>query len=69
MSHSADDAETIAELRTVVNTFVYESAAKFITGRLDINNDAAWNDFLGELDKIGIDEYLQIMNKTYERYK
>jgi putative aldouronate transport system substrate-binding protein len=69
MSHAAEDAETIAELRTVVNTFVYESAAKFITGRMDINNDAEWNDFLGELDKIGLDEYLQIMNKTYERYR
>lgn len=69
MAHSAEDAEAIAELRTVVNTFVDESAAKFVTGRLDINNDAVWQDFLSELDKIGLDEYLQIMNKTYERYK
>lgn len=69
MSHSAEDAEEIAELKTVINEFVNESAAKFITGRMDINNNADWQGYLDELDKIGLDQYLKIMNKTYERYK
>ena len=52
-----------------VNDFVYESAAKFVTGRLDINDDNDWNNFLAELDKIGLPQYLEIMNAAYEAYK
>ena len=40
-----------------------------MTGRLDINDDNDWNNFLAELDKIGPPQYLEIMNAAYEGYK
>ena len=52
-----------------MNDFVYESAAKFVSGRLDINDDNDWNSYLAELDKIGLPQYVEIMNATYEVYK
>jgi putative aldouronate transport system substrate-binding protein len=69
MALDVEDAKTVSEIRPVVNDFVYESAAKFVTGRLDINDDNDWNTYLAELDKIGLPQYLEIMNATYESYK
>jgi putative aldouronate transport system substrate-binding protein len=69
MALSAADVGAIAEIKTVVKAYVTESAAKFITGRLDINSDEVWNGFIKELDKMGLPKYLEVMNKTYERYK
>ena len=43
MALGVEDAKTVSEIRPVVNDFVYESAAKFVTGRLDINDDNDWN--------------------------
>ena len=69
MALDVEDAKTVSEIRPVVNDFVYESAAKFVTGRLDISDDNDWNTYLAELDKIGLPQYLEIMNATYESYK
>ena len=43
MAPGVEDAKTVSEIRSVVNEFVYESAAKFVTGRLDINDDNDWS--------------------------
>lgn len=69
MALDVEDAKIVSEIRPVVNSFVYESAAKFVTGRLDINDDNDWNGYLAELDKIGLPRYLEIMNAAYENYK
>jgi putative aldouronate transport system substrate-binding protein len=40
--------------------------AKFIRGEADLDND--WDDYLGELEAIGLEEYLKIYQEAYDRY-
>jgi putative aldouronate transport system substrate-binding protein len=43
---------------------VNEYVAKFVTGVLDISSDSAWQAYLNELKKAGVDRYVQIMQQT-----
>jgi putative aldouronate transport system substrate-binding protein len=69
MTLTADESKAITEIKTNINKYIDESAAKFVTGRLDINDNTVWNSFQAELDKMGLPKYLEVMNKAYERYK
>jgi putative aldouronate transport system substrate-binding protein len=62
--YSEEDVSVIATLTTNINTYVEESMAKFINGSLNVNTD--WNRFQSELKNLGIDQYLQIIQKTYD---
>jgi len=42
----------------------YQFATKAIMGMIDIGNDEAWNRYLSDLEKVGLDETLTI----YEKY-
>jgi putative aldouronate transport system substrate-binding protein len=64
--YSADEISEISMLRTNINTFVDENIAKFTIGSSNINSDADWNTFQAQLRNIGIDRYLQIIQKTYD---
>jgi putative aldouronate transport system substrate-binding protein len=64
--YSDADISEIAMSRTNINTFVDESIAKFTVGDLNINSDADWNNFQAQLRSIGIDRYLQIIQRTYD---
>jgi putative aldouronate transport system substrate-binding protein len=63
--YSPSDASTMAMLTTNINTYVEESIAKFITGQLNIDTD--WNRFQTELKNLGIDQYLKIIQDTYNK--
>jgi putative aldouronate transport system substrate-binding protein len=63
--YSPEDASEMALLTTNINTYVEESIAKFVVGDLDPNRDADWNTFQSQLKNLGIDKYLQIIQKTY----
>jgi putative aldouronate transport system substrate-binding protein len=64
--YSPEEISDIAMFRTNVNTYVDESIAKFTVGDLNINSDADWNNFQAQLRSIGIDRYLQIIQRTYD---
>lgn len=60
-----DQASTNAQLQTAINSYVEESTARFITGDLDLDDD--WDDYVSELDKIGLEEYLSVNQAAYDR--
>ena len=62
---SLTDQQEFNELRTTINEFVRENVALFVTGKLDPESD--WDSYLAELDKIGIDRYLELVQSTYDR--
>jgi putative aldouronate transport system substrate-binding protein len=64
--YSDDEISEIAIFRTNINTFVDENIAKFVIGNSNINSDAEWNNFQNQLRSIGIDRYLQIIQRTYD---
>ena len=59
------DQQEFNELRTTLNEYVREATARFVTDDLDPQAD--WDAYLAELDKIGIDRYLELVQSTYDR--
>ena len=58
----------IAQLRTTIGDFIVEHDARFITGDLDIEKD--WDAYVNELDKIGVERYVQVAQEAYDaQYK
>lgn len=50
-----------------IDTYIGNMTSKFITGELEIN-DANWNEYISELEKMGLSEVLEVYQDAYERY-
>lgn len=48
-----------------VAQFVEEMRDKFITGNESFDN---WDQYLSELEKMGLDEVIEVYQNAYERY-
>jgi putative aldouronate transport system substrate-binding protein len=65
----ADQAAQDAEIGLNLQGEVTSSLAKFVTGKLDPNDDGQWRDYTGRIRKIGLDPYLEIQQAAYETYQ
>jgi putative aldouronate transport system substrate-binding protein len=63
--YSMDEASTMAALTTNLNTYVEESIARFVTGQWNL--DANWTTFQAQLKALGVDQYVKIIQDTYDR--
>lgn len=63
---SEEDTAALAEIDATLTPFTQEYLAKFVTGNLDPNNDADWNAYVEELNNIGVEEYLTILQNGYD---
>jgi putative aldouronate transport system substrate-binding protein len=63
--YSADQAANIGMLTTNLNTYVEECIAKFITGQMNLNTE--WDRFQAQLKSLGVDEYIKIIQDTYDK--
>jgi putative aldouronate transport system substrate-binding protein len=50
---SEADNAAFGDINGPLATFVEQASVEFITGARDINNNAAWNAYLAELDRLG----------------
>lgn len=64
---SAEDQKKIASIGADVNAYVVQSMARFITGDLDI--EANFDNYLNDLDRMGIKEYMEIYQAAYDVWK
>jgi len=67
LSLDLDGTDTYNEKWPDINTYIANMTSKFITGELEIN-DANWNEYLSELEKMGLEEVLEVYQDAYERY-
>ncbi|GAA1612904.1 extracellular solute-binding protein [Kribbella sancticallisti] len=65
----ADQAAQDAEIGLNLKGEVTSSLAKFVTGKLDPNDDGQWRDYTGRIRKIGLAPYLDIQQAAYETYQ
>jgi len=63
--YTSDESDAISEIESNLLSYVHESLAKFVTGAKDI--DAEWDNYLAELDKIGLETYLEVVQNVYDR--
>ena len=61
------EAETLemAEMKSTIDTYVKESRINFILGHKNLTTD--WNNYLKDLDKMGLKHYLEIVEAAYNR--
>jgi putative aldouronate transport system substrate-binding protein len=63
-----DQAAEEGELATNLKSEVDLSFSKFVTGQLNPNDDAAWNDYKDRVERIGVKHYLEIQQAGYEAF-
>jgi putative aldouronate transport system substrate-binding protein len=69
LRYTADEAAKISEPITNINEYVRQSIAEFVTGVRDINNNAAWENYIKTLNDMGLQTWLTTAQTTYTRQK
>ena len=60
---SEDQVNQISMLEPTITDYVKSTAVQFILGGLDIENDGEWENYLTELNSMGLEEYLAIQTE------
>ncbi len=56
-----DDSMEYSEVFGLVNSYVIESYTDFILGKKDISDDSEWRSYTDELNKMGLQRYLELV--------
>jgi putative aldouronate transport system substrate-binding protein len=62
---TTEESQEISTINVELGKFIQESKVKFIVGEMDI--DAEWDNYVKNLENIGLQKYLDIYQKGYER--
>ena len=65
LNYTSDEQDQISDIALSLINYVKECRASFLNGNLDI--DAEWDAYLKEIDKIGLDEWLKVVQTVYDR--
>lgn len=63
---SDEDAASFNEMATNINTYVGKSVAEFVIGSKSLDSD--WDNYLKDLQKFKLDEFLKLYQKAYDSY-
>ena len=63
-----EENDSIADITSDLAMYFYETRQRFMTGDLDATDDAVWENYLAELEAIGINEALEVLQIAYDRY-
>ncbi len=62
--YSLDDSAEMADISATLESYIYDSAVRFITGAMDIED--GWDAYIGELQNIGYERYVEIIQARYD---
>ena len=62
---TSDESDAITEIQSNLKTYVEENVAAFLTGAKSLETD--WDAYVAELDKIGLADYLEVVQTVYDR--
>ena len=65
LNMTEDETDEYQALRTEILAYHNESWVKFITGDLDV--DANWDEYVGTLERMGLERMLEIAQKVFDR--
>jgi hypothetical protein len=63
------EKEATESIRTAVSDYWNKSRTDFGKGILDPNSDSDWNAYVANLNKLGLNDYLTLAQKAYDRQK
>lgn len=58
--------DRIAQIGVDITSLIDQTLPKFVTGEMDINTE--YDDYIAQLEKMGIEEYIQIYKDMYDRW-
>lgn len=64
-SYTKEETEKMIPIQTDLSTYVFEMMAQFIIGEVSFDK---WDEYLEQLDKMKLDEYMEIYQAAYDRY-
>lgn len=62
---TVEETDAVADVKTAVIGYVEEMTAAFLVGQKNI--DQEWDNYLKELNDIGLQEYLAVLQEAYDR--
>jgi putative aldouronate transport system substrate-binding protein len=65
INYTKDEEDSIREIRQTIDTYHKECLALFCTGAMSLDRD--WNTYLSNLDRMGLQRYLQVAQTAYTR--
>jgi putative aldouronate transport system substrate-binding protein len=69
LRYTLDETLNIAETISLVNEYVNQSVAEFVTNTRDINNDTHWNNYLRELNNMGLQRWISTSQTAFNRQR
>jgi putative aldouronate transport system substrate-binding protein len=66
ISMNDEESAEFADIGADVDSYRLTYRADVITGKKDL--DATWDEYISTLDKMGLQTYIELMNKAYQRY-
>ena len=64
---NAEEQEVWNEYKSLFDNYMKSARAKFVTGVLDPNDDAVWEQYLKELNENGHDALIEVAQSSYDR--
>jgi putative aldouronate transport system substrate-binding protein len=65
--YTKDEQDVINENYSEIVSYVEECWAAFVTGRMDIDNDAVWNEYLNTIKNMNLDKCIAATQSCYTR--
>ena len=65
LTYSEEAATEVLELESALQSYVVEMIGRFTIGDADI--ETGWDDYLAELQNIGLPRYLELMQQAYDK--
>lgn len=69
MRYTEDEEQKFGDLETALNAKRDEYLQRFFSGDVDPNNDAQWNAYISDMNKVGLQEFIELQTTVYERTK
>lgn len=68
VSLTSDESVELASMYADIQTYYQEASCQFITGVLDIENDADWENYVNVIEGMGIERCVEIRQAALDRY-
>jgi len=65
--YTDEEMDELSDTMATVSTYVSTSMVDFITGMRDIESDSDWENYLKELEKMGLPRWLEVAQEAYDR--
>lgn len=69
MRYTVEEEQRFADLEIALNAKRDEYIQRFFSGDVDPNNDADWNRYISDMNKVGLQEFIELQATVYERTK